>query len=152
MIKGGFISIPSKHQRDDDVYDDDDYGYPALTKKSLDIINDNIVKLIIEIDKTPDETDKQIKAINDWKANYLMKNHCIKRFFGFRECSKNEAMKNAEAKDILIYIQAWRKNGGGKRKSLRPHKKSKKRKQTKHMKKGKNGKKSKTKKVKRSRH
>ena len=61
-------------------------------------------------------------------------------------------MKNAEPEDIKSYIKNNYIRTGGKRKSLRPHKKSKKRKQTKHMKKGKNGKKSKTKKVKRSRH
>ena len=97
--------------------------------------------------------DEYINAIKEWKDDYLKVNQCpLRRLAGFRECYKNKAIENAEAKDIKLYIKNNFIPTGGKRKSLLPHKKSKKRKQTKHMKKGKNGKKSKTKKVKRSRH
>ena len=128
----------------------------TLTNNALTVINDNIFYLIRLINKTPDEPDKQINAIYEWKNTLVEEQNLCK--FNFKAyCSKNKDLKDANAKDILKYTilrrdQMLNDNGGGKRKSLRSHKKSKKRKQTKHMKKGKNGKKSKTKKVKRSRH
>ena len=127
----------------------------GLPKDSFAILNEHAGDLVELYHDNNRDDALYIKAINDWKADYLKENHCpLRRLAGYSECYKNKAIENAEPKDILNYIKNFIKPNptGGKRKSLRPHKKSKKRKQTKHMKKGKNGKKSKTKKVKRSRH
>ena len=128
----------------------------TLTNNALTVINDNIFDLIRLINKTPNEPAKQINSINKWK-NTLVEEQNLCKFTFKAYCSKNKDIKDANAEDILkytkkYYAQIMKENRGGKRKSLRSHKKSKKRKQTKHMRKGKNGKKSKTQKVKRSRH
>ena len=119
----------------------------GLHYDSFAILNKHKVPLAKLYYKT-DEDKAFIEEITQWKADYLKENHCpLRRLAGYSECYKNKAIENAEPKDILNYIKNFIKPNptGGKRKSLRPHKKSKKRKQTKHMKKGKNGKKSKTK-------
>ena len=141
----------------------------GLHKDSFAILNEHAGHLAslyykTDEDKTDEVKDKAfIEEITQWKAELInenkkrcdvsfLKNSFIKNSFVNTYCYIYEAMKNAEPEDIKSYIKNNYILTGGKRKSLRPHKKSKKRKQTKHMKKGKNGKKSKTKKVKRSRH
>lgn len=93
--------------------------------------------------------DLDDEALHKLKENYLEKSKCWLK--GKDKCPYNIAVKNATIEDMREYLEKINQTGG-KRKSLRSHKKSKKRKQTKHMKKSKNGKKSKTQKVKRSRH
>ena len=94
--------------------------------------------------------------LEELRQNYLKESKCWLR--GKDTCPYNIAVRDAKVEDMKKYLDTINKGlntinkEGGKRKSLRSHKKSKKRKQTKHMRKGKNGKKSKTQKVKRSRH
>ena len=152
----GLTFQPSRETDRNDVPDTSSYDSNyTLTNNALTVINKNIFDLIELINKTPNDPTKQIDAINEWKNTLVEQNLCNFTFKAY--CSKNKDIKDANAEDILkytkiYYAQIMKENRGGKRKSLRSHKKSKKRKQTKHMRKGKNGKKSKTQKVKRSRH
>ena len=153
-------------QREDPDRETSSQSPSKLPEDSFAILNEHagdLANLYYDNDR---DNALYIQAIKEWKDKYLednkkrcdasfLKNFFIKNSVVNAYCYNYEAIENAEPEDIKSYI----KNSfiepiptGGKRKSLRSHKKSKKRKQTKHMKKGKNGKKSKTKKVKRSRH